>query len=259
MSENYGYISIRNQRALFATEYPTPAQTGGACSVLVLEPLLDEKRPAMRMVVRLCRALQAKGTQCMRFDFSGYGDSSLGHADVTFDTLLEDAEMAAKTLREDCNGGPLALVAMRGSALVAMTMANRLSVERVVLVEPVMTGAELARDWERKATLQASMNGKTENMIAPGEAWKNGKTVCVAGYEVSAEFISGISAISIDESLKDYHGRLSAIRVSASLKLPPSWQCLQESAQIVRDKPFWGQLDYYESDIVNDAIMSCLE
>jgi hypothetical protein len=59
---------------------------------------------------------------------------------------------------------------------------------------------------------------------------------------------------------------LQVVRVSGSKKLPPAWQPLTDAAEsrevgevaVVQDKPFWGQLEYYESDAVIDVVVPFL-
>ena len=91
--------------------------------------------------------------------------------------------------------------------------------------------------------------------------WSKGETVDFAGYTFNAKLAESIKAIKLGElveQLKSAGCVVKGIRVSASKKLPPAWAPFADDTVVVTDKPFWGQLDYYESDFVNNAIIEAL-
>ena len=71
-----------------------------------------------------------------------------------------------------------------------------------------------------------------------------------------AELIADCKALPNETSIQ-------LIRVSGGKNFPPNWKPLVELAQaspdgqtlIVADKPFWGQVDYFESDAVITPII----
>ena len=259
MNEPSGYIAI-GTRAVYATAFLPATTTAADMAVVLVEPLAEEKRAAYRMLVRLARALAADGLAAIRLDLSGTGDSSLPHAEATLDTWVADTCAAAEDLLAQTGARRLALVAARAGALVAAKAALRLRPERLVLAEPILSGADVLNDLERRQSIKDMMSGGNANAPSAEQRWQQGQTVDFGGYEFSATLASQLRAVSLDALLPQLqpHTVTHAIRVSPAKRLPPAWAIFGDHTAIVTDKPFWGQLDYYESDFVNDAIRQAL-
>jgi hypothetical protein len=139
----------------------------------------------------------------------------------------------------------------------------------VVLLEPVLNGPEFLRDLERRQKIKDMMSGQ-RNDSGPDAAtrWSAGETVDFGGFPVSAELAQQLADVDLCAQLADLPTTcgLQIVRVSGSKKLPPAWQPLTEAAAsrelgevtVVQDKPFWGQLEYYESDAVIDVVVPFL-
>jgi len=255
MTEQSGYIQTSGDRAVYGTMGVPEGTCRGA--VLLIEPFLDEKRAAYRMLVRLARRYAEQGVAALRFDLSGTGDSPVEFGEADFAMWCGDAVASGRELLEATGCASLTIVAARGGALVAGAVLKKLPVSSLVLLEPVLSGEELLRDWERRQRIQSMMNGGGNDMEAPSDAWKNGKAVDLGGYLVNSRLAEGLREVSLQSCLAECPDTcaVKAVRVSASSKLPPSWGFLADITRVVADKPFWGQLDYYESDGVIDEAM----
>jgi pimeloyl-ACP methyl ester carboxylesterase len=262
-TEEHGYFQV-DGRHLYGTWYK-PAEVAPRRSVVVCEPFGEEKRCAFRMLVRLARRLASGGTAVLRFDVSGTGDSSCAHGEVDWKAWSQETVEAVRLAREWSETPRCVMLGARAGALLAAQMADA---ESVIVVEPVLSGDELLRDLERRQKIKDVMGGIAESASAD-ERWSRGEAVDFGGFEVGAEMATQLKAVSLEQELERLSevSALQVLRVSGSKKWPPAWSNIvakaegraHSSAAIIQDKPFWGQLDYYESDLVNDAIVAHLE
>lgn len=255
MEERSGYLEVGG-RGVYSTVY-LPAGSA-KLAVAIVEPPAEEKRAACRMLVRLCRALAEQGIASIRFDLSGTGDSTCNHCDATFTMWKEDALAALDEVSSMSGCQRLGFVGARAGALIACSAALERTVSTIVLAEPLLDGGDYLNDLERRQSIKRMMSGGGDTRTST-ELWAAGLGADFGGFEFSAALAQELTGVNVGECL----GKLSdvsvkAIRVSASKKLPPAWSVFGENVELVADKPFWGQLDYYESDLVNDAIIAGL-
>ena len=262
MQEQSGFITIHSEttpeRHVYATAF-LPDTLPASRAVVIVEPLAEEKRAAYRMLVRLARALAADGIAAIRFDLSGTGDSTLPHSKATFEAWIEDTLAAAEEIRTLAASNSLSFVGARAGALVAAAAAGRTTVKSLVFAEPILSGTDFLNDLERRQSIKNMMSG-TKDAKSARESWDSGAAVDFGGYLFSSTLADGLAQADLKNLLQPLPAdtAVNAIRVSASKKLPPAWDIFGEHTAIIADKPFWGQLDYYESDFVNDAIRARL-
>lgn len=257
MNEISGFITLPN-RAVYATAF-LPETPAIAAAVLV-EPLAEEKRAAYRMLVRLARTLAQQNIATIRFDLSGTGDSSLPHGETTLAIWLEDVVAVADDLVKQANTSRLYLIAARAGALVAASAAQQLLPDKLVLVEPLLNGSDFLNDLERRQAIKGMLSEGGAALPSAQQRWSAGQLVDFGGYDFNPVLAQQLQDVSMRQLIPSLPAQTSlhAIRVSASKKLPPAWSIFGDQTTCVTDKPFWGQLDYYESDFVNDAIVAAL-
>ena len=128
-------------RSLFGVLHE-PAAAGDARVVVVCAPLWREGIRAHRVLRRLGIHLTKVGHAVLRFDYSGAGDSAgeSEHGDV--DVWLADVAAAIDEVRRRRSVAQVTLLGLRfGATLAALAAARRDDVERLVLWEPVPSGA----------------------------------------------------------------------------------------------------------------------
>jgi alpha/beta superfamily hydrolase len=129
-------------RSLFGVLHE-PADTDGAGVVVMCAPLWREGIRAHRVLRHLGVRLAKLGHAVLRFDYSGAGDSAgeTEHGDV--DVWLEDVAAAIDEVRQRRRAARVTLLGLRfGATLAALAAAARDDVERLVLWEPVVNGAD---------------------------------------------------------------------------------------------------------------------
>ena len=267
MQQTHGFFNV-NSRQLYATLY-TPDNGAPDTALVLCEPFAEEKRCAFRMLVRLAEALADKGVAVLRFDVSGTGDSCGTHAEALWDNWQEETVAACEFALKATGAKQLALAGFRSGALLASHAATKTACAKLCLVEPILLGVTLIKELTMRQGIQAMMNAKTAQAdgqpAAPAlpEGYQE-----FGGFVVSPAMLDGLSKADLLASSKELAKETSIqlIRVSGGKNFPPNWKPLVEIAQaspngqatIIADKPFWGQVDYFESDAVINPIIGFL-
>ncbi|MFT3756187.1 MAG: hypothetical protein QM769_09630 [Pseudoxanthomonas sp.] len=126
------------ERRMFAVYHPARGAVRGA--VLVCPPLLHEHVRSYRFFSLLCERFAEAGLACLRFDYYGTGDSGGEDADFSPDAAIGDIAAAAAELRRRTGDVPLALLAVRASALLAAEAAPVIAADVLWLWLPVADG-----------------------------------------------------------------------------------------------------------------------
>ncbi len=265
MNEKRGFISCGQNQiycSLFLPE-TSPAQL----ALVIAEPFGEEKRCAARMLTRLARILAQKNIATLKCDFSGSGDSSGQQAQVTWSDWQNELKTAADFLQQQCPQAGLAFLGARAGALTVAAVATKYPCQAVILAEPILTGLDFLQELEKRQRIKGLplTNQPTEQRSA-AEIWSAGEAVEFAGFTLNTSFAqqAGQENLLEDLRLSPDSCPLLLLRVSGGKKFPPAWEPLCElcaqrpdsAALLVPDKPFWGQLEYYESDSV---INPCLD
>ena len=243
--ETYGYFEV-DGRAIHAGLYKPREKP--RLAVLFCEPFGEEKRCSYRMMVRLARALAEQECAVLRFDLSGTGDSAGSHAEATWAHWQEEAAAAQSLVGEAGEGAPSCVCGFRAGALLA---ANLHGVTRLVLCEPIWSGEELVADWERRQKIKEAMGQGAPEGTTP-EGLRD-----FGGLLVSDALAGQLRQVRIaPESLPD-GGRTLLLRVTGAKSFPPAWQayCARCDARLIADKPFWGQVEYFESTAVLEPVV----
>jgi exosortase A-associated hydrolase 2 len=265
--ETSGYLSSSGGD-LYGTLF-LPERLATDTAVVLVEPFGEEKKCAYRSLVRLARALAGAGIPVLRFDLGGTGDSPGEHASADFVGWCADVRAAADVVLGVEGISGWCPIGVRFGALPALQAAVEFSPRAMVLLEPVLGGNECLRDLERRQKIKDMMSGqRDETGTDAATRWQAGETVDFGGFAVSARLAEQLAGVEAGELLAklDCASALQVIRVSGSAKLPPAWQPLVDAAagrkpgevKVVPDKPFWGQLEYYESDAVIEAVLPFL-
>src|SRR5262249_38068900 len=117
-----------------------------------------------RQEVLAARAVAARGIPVLRFHARGHGDSAGSSADVTLETLVEDAQAAADAARERTGRGRVAWLGVRMGAIVAALAggprSGRTDAAGFALWEPVATPADFFRMQLRTLLFSQVAGGK---------------------------------------------------------------------------------------------------
>jgi pimeloyl-ACP methyl ester carboxylesterase len=260
ISEQHGFLTVGGNNLRLSCFLP--GQTDAAASgVVIAAPFGEEKRSSARMEVRLARQLAALGMPAATFDFSGTGDSQDCPEGPLWRDWVEEMVAVGKELRQQAQVSRISLVGLRAGGLVAAVAAMRLDTKELaslVLAEPFLSGAEMLAELERREKLKGAVTGVEAGASSDAGMREFG------GQPMSEEMREALPQVELQTCLEALPAAcpVQLLRVSGLSKLPTTWQPLasllegrgRSEIKVVRDKPFWGQLDYFESDLVLQEI-----
>ena len=143
-------------------------------------------------VACLAARLAEAGFHVLRFDYFGTGDSGGEAWDGSPDLWLEDTAAAVEELRDMAGVRTVSLVGMRlGAVLAARLAASRRDIDRLVLWDPVISGAE---HLGRLAEAHPRLGGAEE--VAPDLAAAAG-AIDAEGFPLSAVACEQVAAIDL--------------------------------------------------------------
>lgn len=116
--------------------------------MLLCNPFGEEASRAHRTYRVLATQLERAGYACLRFDYSGTGDSMGDSTTATVDGWVRDVIHAAERLREATGVGRIAVVGLRLGATLAMlaSATGELRARHLLLWDPVVDGAGYLRE-----------------------------------------------------------------------------------------------------------------
>ncbi|NMA42382.1 MAG: hypothetical protein GX946_03270 [Oligosphaeraceae bacterium] len=265
MQEQRAYLDVKGRKLYFALYLP--AQKKADCALLMAEPFGEEKRSCSRMLHRLAKKLQQENIAVLKFDFSGTGDSAGTAAIAEWRHWQEELDKALEFLQQQSQAKQLALLGLRAGALLAAELASRKNVDKLLLGEPILSGSELLVELEKRQKIKEAISGSPVSDPAE-DSWRKGENVDFAGFEINPDFAAQLNQAELLAYLQKLNPATAVLllRVSAVNKFPSAWlPCIEalerhpgSQALIVKDKPFWGQLEYYESDAVLQPMLEFL-
>jgi len=98
-------------------------------------------------------------------------------------------------------------------------------------------------------------------------AWAAGAAVDFDGFEIGSRLAAELEALSLIDDLQAAPEKCAVqlLRVTPARELPEPWQTAADlcaarggATEIIREKPFWGQVEYHETDTIINAVLPFL-
>ncbi|GEM_PF-3259892 len=126
-------------------------------------PLAEERKGCVRVVHELGVTLAGSGWRTLVFDYAGTGESPGSFRDLTWASLVADAQAALAWLRERAQG-PTVVLGIRAGARVMLEAASADTAQAALLWAPVLDPGLWLRDLRRRSRFrgtgaQAPANG----------------------------------------------------------------------------------------------------
>lgn len=117
--------------------------------VLLCYPFGQEQIRAHMAFRQIARLLTRAGRGVLRFDYFGTGDSAGDLEEAEFSVWVDNTRTALEELRILAGAGSLSVIGLRlGAAVATAALTNRKDVARLVLWDPVVSGASFLREME---------------------------------------------------------------------------------------------------------------
>jgi pimeloyl-ACP methyl ester carboxylesterase len=181
---------------LFGAHSP-PSKGARDSAVVLVPPMGQEAIRAHRAIRQLGLRLARERFHALRFDLRGTGDSAGDFADARVDAWVEDTCTAMDELRDRTGVQRVSLVGLRlGAAVAWRATRGRRDVDKVVLWEPVVSGARYLSDLGKRHEdfLRAELpRRRTAPFERAGEA---------LGYPLSKELSADLAEIDLANESK---------------------------------------------------------
>jgi exosortase A-associated hydrolase 2 len=237
---------------LFAV-YVAPAGVRPVCSTatLYIPPFTEELNRSRRMASLQARAFAAKGVSTLLLDPFGTGDSEGDFSDARLSGWIADISAAAAWL-EQAGYTRLVLWGLRFGGLLACVAATNDPgrFRRVILWQPITSGHSMLTQFLR-IRVAGSMSGARETTKDLRDRLMSGRSVEVAGYELSASLASALDGLQMDglsvapdtrihwfEVAAESDGRMGA----STQRIIDHWRRrgIAVSTAMVSGAPFWA-------------------
>jgi uncharacterized protein len=172
--------------------HSAPSKGARDSAVVLVPPMGQEAIRAHRGIRQLGLRLARERFHALRFDLRGTGDSAGDFAGARLDAWVEDTRTAMDELRDRTGVQRLSLVGLRlGAAIAWRATRGRRDVDRVVLWEPVVSGARYLDEIAKRHAdfLEAELPRKrTAPFARDGE---------VLGFPISRELAGDLAEIDL--------------------------------------------------------------
>jgi pimeloyl-ACP methyl ester carboxylesterase len=128
------------------------AASAGRCWVVV-PSFAFEQMNLMSLEVAVARALAGAGFAVLRYHSQGYGDSASDASVIGVMSHCRDARSAAELARDESSLDHVGLLGMRFGGAIALSVAAAVGADRLVLVDPVLSGADYLRSLISRAQI----------------------------------------------------------------------------------------------------------
>lgn len=210
-------------------------------------PLFDERKCAHRFSYDLQNALEKAGLTLQRFDYRGTGEAKGRFEDVSLDTLQADVEV-------HINGDETCLIGLRFGATLALnyTAAHPETIKKLVLLEPIIDGAEYVDYLHRKQHIKDLMTGESVDKLR-----ENG-FVNIEGYKTSVLFLDQIK--NMNPSATPPKCPVLIVQISNNSKIEPEIMGLKEQLErpkieIINLPIFWERIPISDYSKLTDIIL----
>ena len=207
-------------------------------NVYFVPPFAEEMNKSRRMVALQSRLFAAHGARVIVHDPFGTGDSYGEFADARLQTWRNDILAHLEDIRSQ-NSAPIWIWGMRMGALIALDAIRRSNVliSGVVLWNPCPNGLQYMNQFLRLRLMSTlvSKNADRETLADLRDIVASGKSIEVAGYQLSAELIAAIDQLELDKLLHSHTPVIHWMEVSNTVEgsLSPAIRKSIESASKV--------------------------
>jgi len=169
-----------------------------------------------RLDVLMARALSAAGFPVLRFDGQGYGDSERGMEAVGLTSHVSGVSDAVDLVAGLDGVRAVGLAGARFGGTVASMVATAKDVSSLILIEPIIRGAQFMREFVLSRVL-SGLAGKGRDQADPAairqELAERGWTD-VNGFLLTRDAYESISTLDLTRDVHAFSGRILLVGIS---------------------------------------------
>ena len=264
MTETAYFLPLGDERLFAFLHRPDGPCRGG---VVLCAPLAEEKLWSHRVFVSFARDLCDLGYAVLRFDYRGEGDSDRRFEQSDLRSRVEDTAAAIDDLKRQVpEVRTVTLVGLRlGAAIAALAATGRKHVERLVLWDPVINGADYMQSVLRiNLMFQMAQHRKVvESREALVERLDRGDTINIEGYELSAPFYRQVSAMQLEEILVASPVACQIVSITPRAAAARddlaalAARCPDATVSCAVEEPFWREIKIFYQRAADLSRVTC--
>jgi hypothetical protein len=175
-----------------------------------------------RLETLLARSLAAAGDPCLRIRPDLHPVSG-ATGDIDLDAQAETVEGAVELVRRETGAESVGVIGALFGATVAALVADRLPLEQLVVIEPVVRGRSYIREIVRRDAVAELMDavgaGAHETSDGPNANGRDRRAasddeIVTRGVRLGREQLARISEVALDRDLARFRGRALVIGIS---------------------------------------------
>jgi len=178
----------------------------------------------------LARDLAVNGFAVQRFHYRGSGHSDGEWCDATFETMRDDAIVAAEWLKAATGVSDIAFVGTRWGALIAASAVPRFPMAPLAVIEPPLDCSRYFREvlrWRLMRELKEGVKSAetTEDLLKSVQA---GTQIDVLGYPLSRSLVESSSSRTLEGELGTEPRSMLLIQVGRAGKLRHEYVAIRD-------------------------------
>lgn len=248
-----------------------------ARSVIVFAHALgEEMNKSRRMAAMAARALAEAGHAVLQIDLLGCGDSSGDHADATWGDWLADLRQAISWMCSRHGTAPLVLWGHRAGCLLIAELAQS-TPATLLFWQPPASGKALLQQLVRLKITAGLGDREAKSNRAPSasevsrsvrSSWQEGRTVEIAGYDISPALADGLEAARLAHPTDPTHSYWLEVSSREGGDLLPATAAARHEwlaaghhvdVKVVSGPAFWSTLEVEDAPALLQATVEALE
>ncbi len=220
--------------------------------VLLCYPFGQEYMRAHRANRQLAMLLAKQGFHVLRFDYQGTGNSAGLLAEATVEVWINNIQAAAEELKETAGIDHLHLVGLRLGALLGAKACQDLSIDRLVLWDPVNSGSA----YEDELQQVMHLGDEAHNNFIDDDG-----TLYFNGFGLSSALRQGLAEIDL---LNMTPGAKQVLHIVSSeypsaLALKDAWQAVDQYQYSLTEAPGdWNYVDDFGGILLPQPIIQAI-
>lgn len=236
-----------------------PQEAPRDAGVVLCYPFGQEYMRAHRAYRQLALLLTRKGFHVLRFDYRGCGNSSGDMSGVDASEWVDDIRTAVTELRDLTGVDRISVVGLRlGGLLAALACDSEIGVDRLVLWDPVLSGA----CYERELQLEIAAEKPSEYAAHSGNGETVDGTLFYNGFALPPRFRRGmremdllrVSQVPVNEILQVVSHESDAFN-----QLRRSWDRFKEYRYQLTPAPHdWNFVDNFGGILLPQPVIQAI-
>lgn len=212
---------------------------------IICPPFAEEEKTSRRLFTLIAADLAARGAASLVFSLRGTGDSEGNFAAASLSAWKRDLQAAKAEGSRRFPRAQVAFLGVRLGASLAWQQARELSANRLILIEPLVSGRSFLMQQSAKKQIREQLTGGVDGQTKPKPQTSNSEDF--DGWEVGPALKNELGALDLRRETPQFAGATTLLQVGPRAEVAPPLQALAVSAggtaRAVVMPPFWNLID----------------